>query len=81
MNWATSSEPSRRISLKKNAETDAIFEQLTSVHDAAADDETILRLSIDAKATVKIGPFSRNGKSRTHVNAADHDDAFWDLST
>jgi len=43
------------------------------VHAAAADDETILRLSIDAKAAVKIGPFSRNGKSRTIVNAADHD--------
>src|SRR5262245_14186267 len=33
----------------------------------------MLRLSMDAKATVKIGPFSRNGKSRTSVNAADHD--------
>lgn len=43
------------------------------MHEVAADDETILRLSVDAKATVKIGPFSRNGKSRTSVNAADHD--------
>jgi hypothetical protein len=43
------------------------------VHEEAADDESVLRLSIDAKATVKIGPFSRNGKSRTIVNAADHD--------
>ena len=43
------------------------------MHDAAVDDETILRLSIDAKATVKVGPFSRKGKSRTSVNAADHD--------
>jgi hypothetical protein len=43
------------------------------VHEAAADDETILRISMDAKATVKIGPFSRNGKSRTPVKAADHD--------
>lgn len=33
----------------------------------------MLRLSIDAKATVKIGPFSRNGKSRLPVKAADHD--------
>jgi len=32
-----------------------------------------LRISIDAKATVKIGPFSRNGKSRIRINAADHD--------
>jgi hypothetical protein len=28
---------------------------------------------MDAKATVKIGPFSRGGKSRTEVKAADHD--------
>ncbi len=33
----------------------------------------MLRISIDAKATVKIGPFSRNGKSRILVKAADHD--------
>jgi transposase len=33
----------------------------------------VLRLSIDAKATVKIGPFSRGGKSRVAVAAADHD--------
>jgi hypothetical protein len=28
---------------------------------------------MDAKATVKIGPFSRGGKSRVAVAAADHD--------
>ncbi len=28
---------------------------------------------MDAKATVKIGPFSRGGKSRVEVEAADHD--------
>ncbi len=33
----------------------------------------MLRVSIDAKATVKIGPFSRGGKSRVPVAAADHD--------
>jgi hypothetical protein len=43
------------------------------VHKEAADDESVLRISFDAKATVKIGPFSRNGKSRIIVNAADHD--------
>jgi Rhodopirellula transposase DDE domain len=36
-----------------------------------ADDE--LRLSLDAKATVKIGCFSRGGKSRLGRQAADHD--------
>jgi transposase len=33
----------------------------------------VLRVSIDAKATVKVGPFSRGGKSRVAVDAADHD--------
>jgi transposase len=36
-----------------------------------ADD--VLRLSMDAKATVKIGPFARGGKSRVAVAAVDHD--------
>ena len=46
---------------------------MKEVHDQAADDERVLRLSFDAKATVKVGPFSRQGKSRISVNAADHD--------
>jgi hypothetical protein len=33
----------------------------------------VLRVSLDAKATVKVGPFSRRGKSRVAVRAADHD--------
>lgn len=33
----------------------------------------VLRISIDAKATVKIGPFARGGKSRAGVKASDHD--------
>jgi hypothetical protein len=37
----------------------------------AADD--VLRISMDAKATVKIGPCARGGKTRTHVAAVDHD--------
>ena len=32
-----------------------------------------LRVSMDAKATVKVGPFSRGGKRRVEVTAADHD--------
>jgi len=36
-------------------------------------DEQVLRLSIDAKATVKVGPFARGGKSRVPTKAADHD--------
>ena len=38
--------------------------------DAAPD---VLRISIDAKATVKVGPFARGGKSRTQTKACDHD--------
>jgi hypothetical protein len=38
--------------------------------DAAGD---ALRVSLDTKATVKIGPFSRRGRSRVPVAAADHD--------
>jgi len=33
----------------------------------------VLRVSLDAKATVKIGPFARGGKSRVAIQAADHD--------
>lgn len=33
----------------------------------------MLRLSLDAKATVKIGPFSRGGKNRVETEACDHD--------
>lgn len=33
----------------------------------------VLRISVDAKATVKVGPFSRGGKSRVKTDAADHD--------
>jgi len=43
------------------------------VHQEAAQDETILRISMDAKATVPIGPFSRRGKTRVIVKALDHD--------
>jgi len=46
---------------------------LSEVHAAAAADPTVLRLSLDAKATVKVGPFSRRGQSRVAVRAADHD--------
>jgi transposase len=41
---------------------------------AAADAApNVLRISIDAKATVKVGPFARGGKSRTQTSACDHD--------
>jgi transposase len=58
---------------KKVKQTDAIFEQLKRVNPEADRADDTLRISIDAKATVNIGPFSRRGKSRTKTQAADHD--------
>lgn len=43
------------------------------VHEEAAKTAKTLRISIDAKATVRVGPFSRRGKSRVEVKACDHD--------
>jgi hypothetical protein len=43
------------------------------VNEAADDMPESLRISMDAKATVKVGPFARGGKSRVEVKAADHD--------
>jgi hypothetical protein len=59
--------------MKKLPETDAIFDHLAQVNPAADADETVLRLSIDAKATIPLGLFSRNGYSRVTVKAWDHD--------
>ena len=50
---------------KKVPETDAIFAELKQVHADAQAARDTLRVSLDAKATVKIGPFSRGGYSRT----------------
>jgi DDE family transposase len=43
------------------------------VNEAADASEKELRISMDAKATVKVGPFGRGGKSRVPTRAADHD--------
>jgi hypothetical protein len=43
------------------------------VNEAADAHEKELRISMDAKATVKVGPFGRGGKSRVSTKAADHD--------
>jgi transposase len=63
----------RKAALKKIPETDAIFAQLARVNAAADADARVLRLSLDAKATVLIGDYSRGGRSRLMVKAADHD--------
>lgn len=59
--------------LKKIDQTDAIFENLKEVHENAEKDDTVVRLSMDAKDRVKIGNFSRGGDSRVVTKAADHD--------
>ena len=58
---------------KKIPETDAIFDNLKKVHDEIKDKDNIVRLSIDSKDRVKIGDFSRGGKSRVNRKALDHD--------
>ena len=58
---------------KKVKETDAIFAHVQEVHQQAAADPQTLRLSLDSKAPVPIGPFSRGGHSRTGTQGADHD--------
>jgi hypothetical protein len=58
---------------KKLPQTDAIFEQVKRVNERADAAEDTLRISLDAKATVHIGPFSRRGRSRTGTEGADHD--------
>ena len=46
---------------------------MSAINAAADADPEVLRVSLDAKATVKVGPFSRGGTSRVLVQAADHD--------
>jgi len=58
---------------KKIPETDAIFEQVHKVNAEADSTEGVIRLSMDAKAALHIGPFSRGGKSRQRKKASDHD--------
>ena len=46
---------------------------MKQVNEAADANEKELRISMDAKATVKVGPGARGGKSRVPTKAADHD--------
>ncbi len=60
---------------KKIKETDAIFKDVHEINKLADEDEETLRISIDSKAKVAIGEFSRGGKSRGKkaTEACDHD--------
>lgn len=59
--------------LKKIPETDAIFDQIHKINKEADETDGVLRISIDAKAKINIGLFSRGGKNRQGEIAADHD--------
>lgn len=63
----------KSVPLKKIAETDAIFTHLHQVNQAAGETTNVLRMAWDAKAAVKIGPFSRGGLSRLPIAGVDHD--------
>ena len=65
----------KTLPLKKIKETNAIFANVQEAHQRASNDPSILRISIDNKAKVKLGPYDRGGKTRDHseVEAADHD--------
>lgn len=64
---------------KKLPETDAIFDNIHEkdgkplADEGSVDDGQVKRLSIDCKATVNIGDYSRAGKTRGDNRAADHD--------
>jgi hypothetical protein len=73
MRWDTVCVRFRKVAPQKTAETDAIFAHLEQLRQQHQADKTVLRLSMDAKATVLIGNYSRGGKSRLLVKAADHD--------
>ncbi len=59
--------------VKKIAQTDAIFERLRPLNAEADRHPRVLRLSMDAKAAIKVGPFSRGGYNRRGERASDHD--------
>src|SRR5205085_9304700 len=61
--------------LKKIKQTDAIFAHVDAAHERASVAEDTLRISIDTKAKVAVGDFSRDGRARgaEPVEALDHD--------
>jgi hypothetical protein len=64
--------------LKKIPETDAIFANVKKVHEEVANDPETVELSIDVKAKLPFGEYSRHGKTRSDSegkvpSAWDHD--------
>jgi len=59
--------------IKVIPETEAIFEQVHAINQAADADPYSLRISIDAKVSVKVGEYDRGGKTRIPTQSLDHD--------
>ena len=45
---------------------------MRQINHSADTADGVLRIAMDAKATVQVGPFARGGKTRAYVAAADH---------
>jgi hypothetical protein len=63
---------------KRLEQTDAIFENIKACHEQASKSEQTLEISIDTKAKVDLGEYSRDGRTRTDAEgempeALDHD--------
>jgi len=54
-------------------ETEAIFKQVHAINQEADTDPHSLRISIDAKVSVKVGEYDRGGKTRVPTQGLDHD--------
>lgn len=61
--------------VKKIPEVDEIFENVWAANEESDNNPESLRISVDAKAKIKVGKFSRNGSSRDKKakKAEDHD--------
>lgn len=59
--------------IRKVPETDAIFKQVKAINTDTDATFNAIRISLDCKAVIKIGPFSRGGKNRIEQKASDHD--------
>ncbi len=58
---------------KKIKETDAIFEQVHKINKKTDNNPKKIRISIDAKARMNIGNFSRGGRNRILTKTENHD--------
>ena len=57
--------------LKKTKDTDAIFANLQAVHEQAQADPATLEISVDTKAKVSLGEYSRGGKKPDRFRRTD----------